>query len=193
MCLSTKSNIDTAVMHIVEKLGEDEKHLLLVTKIRVIQDTFENNGRHLFDLRTNMDDTPAPLIAPRESVSQVGNQRRQRKTGWTKSRWSEAGSSVGDSTSVESVSSIVKLKLLAACAETTRQVAELKQQALASKQASYNGQIEREKRENNEKIEREKHESDERFQRARRDLEERHVKKLAQKKLAQAILLAELV
>ena len=76
MCSSTTSNIDTAVMHIVEKLGEDERHLLLVTKIRVIQDTFENNGCRLFELRTNMDDTPAPSIAPRESVSQVGDERK---------------------------------------------------------------------------------------------------------------------
>ena len=128
-------------------------------KIRVIQDTFENNGCCLVELRTNMDDTPAPLIAPRESVSQVGDQRRRRKKGRTKSYWSKAGSSMGDSTSVESVSSFVKLKLLAARAETTRQVADLKQQAVASKQASDSGQIEREKCENDEKIERERREN----------------------------------
>ena len=54
MCASTTSNIDTAVTHIVEKLREDERHLLLVTKIRVFQDTFENNGCHLFEIRTGM-------------------------------------------------------------------------------------------------------------------------------------------
>ena len=36
MCSSTTINIDTAVIHILETLGEDEQHLLLVTKIRVI-------------------------------------------------------------------------------------------------------------------------------------------------------------
>ena len=65
MCSSTTSNIDNVVTHIVEKLGEDERYLLLVTKIRVIQDAFDNNGRRLFELRTNMDDTPAPSVACR--------------------------------------------------------------------------------------------------------------------------------
>ena len=61
-----------------------------------------------------------------------------------------------------------------------------------TKQASDNGQIEREKHESDEKIEREKRESDEKFQRARQNLAERHMEELAQEKLAQAILLAEM-